>query len=456
MSNVRDFGATGDGQFDDTEAIQHALDHGDGQLRFPPGRYRLTQTIEIPLDEVGFTSINGTDGLAQIIMDGPGPAFRIVGTHNGTGHPPSVKPNVWASQRMPRIKDIAIQGNHPEADGIELIKTMQSVFTGVHIRNVRNGIRLTERNRNVLIDHCHIYQNTGVGVFLENVNLHQINITGNHISYNRLGGIRIEGSEVRNLQITGNDIEYNNHRVFNVDPEPTAEILIDTTAEKASVNEVTIASNTIQATPSQGGANLRIIEKADESRPPGLIAVTGNVIGNQVNSVHITGGYGITITGNTIYSSENRNVLIESSRLMTLSGNIYRRHTPNLFTGVRLVESEDCIVGDSSFLDEAEQGQTNKASLLELENCSRINVSSCQFHDGSPCGIDVNNGNHINITGCTVVERRNDRQATAAVRFRGNGGGNIVSGNILAHHDRKYILKEPGTSVVEVNNLNDG
>ena len=94
-----------------------------------------------------------------------------------------------------RIKDL----NY----GIELIETMQAVFEGVLIRRVRHGIRLHKRNRNVLISHCHLYFNTGVGIFLDRVNLHQINIAGSHISYNRLGGIRIEGSEVRNLQITG-------------------------------------------------------------------------------------------------------------------------------------------------------------------------------------------------------------------------------------------------------------
>src|SRR5690606_27574007 len=122
---------------------------------------------------------------------------------------------------------------------------------------VRHGIRLTGRNRNVLITHCHVYYNTGVGIFMDELNLHQINIIGCHISYNRLGGIRIEKSEIRNLQITGNDIEYNNHRVHGTDPEITAEIYIDTTTPKASVAEVTIVSNTIQATESAGGCNIR-------------------------------------------------------------------------------------------------------------------------------------------------------------------------------------------------------
>ena len=46
MSNVREFGAVGDGRADDTEALKHAVSQGDGALHFPPGTYRITQPIE--------------------------------------------------------------------------------------------------------------------------------------------------------------------------------------------------------------------------------------------------------------------------------------------------------------------------------------------------------------------------------------------------------------------------
>ena len=34
MSSVRDFGAVGDGQMDETDAIRHALADGEGLLEF--------------------------------------------------------------------------------------------------------------------------------------------------------------------------------------------------------------------------------------------------------------------------------------------------------------------------------------------------------------------------------------------------------------------------------------
>lgn len=432
MSNVRNFGAVGDGVSDDTAAILHALADSDGMLEFPRGNYLISETIEIRLDETGRLGIDGADGTATVIMSGEGPAFRIIGTHSGTGDPNSSKPNIWERQRMPTLRNIEITGTHANADGVELIETVQAVFSGVLIRQVRHGIRLHKRNRNVLISDSHLYHNTGVGIFLDEVNLHQINICGNHISYNRLGGIRIERSEVRNLQITGNDIEYNNHRAFGTEPEITAEIYIDTTAERASVNEVTVASNTIQATPSPGGCNIRIKDTPGTDRPPGLWTITGNIIGNQENSVHLTGCYGIALTGNTIYSSANRNVLIEQSSDINLSGNVHRRHTKALFAGVRLVDSTDCLLSGCSFRDEAPAGQGNGASLLELSNCRRINVQGCQLIDGAPYGLDVEDCSEVNINGCTIGGELSAVRGEGALRFRGQGERNLLSACTVA------------------------
>ena len=85
MRSVRDFGATGDGVTDDTSAIRHAIEQRVLQLVFPPGDYRITESIDISLHEHGRMGITGSQGTAKIIMAGAGPAFRITGSHGGTG-----------------------------------------------------------------------------------------------------------------------------------------------------------------------------------------------------------------------------------------------------------------------------------------------------------------------------------------------------------------------------------
>ena len=439
MSNVREFGAVGDGREDDTEAIQHAVSQGDGVLQFPPGTYRITQPIEINLAECCPLAVDGTGGTARVLMVGKGPAFRLVGTHGGTGDPGSRKGNVASHQRLPTIRNIEVEGAHAEADGFELIKTMQSVFEGVLVTRCRHGIHLINRNRNVLISHCHIYFNTGVGVYLDGVNLHQINIASSHISYNRLGGIRLDRSEVRNLQITGNDIEYNNHKSHGTEPRPTAEIYIDASAEGSSVNEVTIASNTVQATGSPGGANIRIKEKTDRSRPPGLFAISGNIIGSQESNVHFTGCYGIALSGNTIYSCNYRNLLIEDSRLINVSGNTFRRHTPRYGTGVRFTGSKDITFTGCSILDETDLGQPDLTALLELDQCERINITGSQFINGA-IGVASRNSSHVTLTGNTLHDTRERPIAKHAIRFVGQGEGNAAAHNSLGQTSGKAIV----------------
>ena len=445
MTDVRAFGAMGDGKTDDTEVLQHAIADGDGALEFGRGDYLIKQTIEIPLDKLGRLMMQGNGGRARILMAGTGPAFRLTGNHTGTGDPTSLQPDVWHRQRMPTILNLEIHGLHPEADGIELVGTMQPTLEGVLIRKVRNGIRLFGRNRNVLISHCHIYYNTGVGILMDQVNLHQINIASCHISYNRLGGIRISDSEIRNLQITGNDIEYNNHRAHKTEPAPTAEIYIDMTGEKASVAEVTICSNTIQATPSPGGSNIRII--GDEKNTWGLITISGNIIGNQENNVHLTRCHGIVLNGNFIYSAEKRSLLVEHSDGITVGSCNFRRHTPTLGTGVRFENSKNCVINGCHFHDESEAGQTSGFSLLELADCRTFNINGCQILDGVPFGVDVLRSSNINLMGCTILDSRETKASQAAVHFAGEGGGSLLMGNTLGAGTKDRLLIEDASGV---------
>jgi hypothetical protein len=448
MSNVMRFGAAGDGVADDTDAIRHAIEQGDGVLHFPPGTYRVSSPLEIKLGERGPLGIDGTSGAARILMTGPGPAFRLLGTHGGTGDPASAQGNVFPEQRLPTVKNIEIEGAHAEADGVELIGTMQSVFEGVLIRRCRHGLHLVKRNRNVLISHCHIYHNTGVGVFLDGVNLHQINIVGNHISYNRLGGVRVERSEVRNLQITGNDIEYDNHKSHDTPPEPTAEIYVDTTTEGATVNEITVASNTIQATESSGGCNILIRETpGGTDRPPGLWTITGNIIGSQENNVRLIGCYGVAVAGNCIYSCGNRNLLIEESRQISVGSNTFRRHTPTMNAGVRLVNSTDIAVSGCTFHDEHPEGQASGASLLEIVDCQRVNVTGCLLTDGVPCGIDVERSSCVNINGCNLHETRDAKKTEHSIRFRGPGQGNLLANNTIGGALAESVSAEEASNV---------
>lgn len=440
MSNVRDFGAAGDGKADDTGAIEHAIKAGDGIVEFPRGDYRLTRSIVVNLRENSRFALHGHGGTARLIMAGAGPAISLVGMHTASADPAGFKPEVWQRERMPTVSEIEILGAHPQADGIRIEGVMQPTLTGLLIREVRTAVHIAKRARNVLVSHCHIYKNTGVGIHLDGVNLHQTIISGSHISYCRLGGIRIDGnSEIRNLQITGNDIEYNNNRAHGVpgaDAVPTAEIYIDTGT--GSVREGTIASNTLQATYSPGGANIRFIGRSpQENHKVGLWTIAGNLIGSQDNNVHLTSARGMTISGNVIYSGHGRNLLIENSRNIVVGANVFD-HNPDyndkeICTGIRLVDSVDCSLS-GLVIQDCQAGQPTikeavplvREALIEVVRCRRINVSGVQVLEGAPFGIALDECSDTLITGCTVLDGRTPKLMQAGIRWTGAGTGNLI------------------------------
>jgi len=478
MSDVISFGAEGDGKADDTEAIRHALQQGDGVVRFGRGTYRLTETIEIDLDKVDRTSIEGSEGNAKIVMEGKGPAFRIVGSHGGTADPKGVKPEVWQRQRLPIISGIEIEGKHPEADGIELVETFQPIVSRVLLRDLRHGVVLTKRNRNVLISDCQIYHNRGVGIFMDRVNLHQTNITGNHISYNRLGGIRIQGSEIRNLQITGNDIEYNNYRSHpgNDPEETTAEILIDSRGKasdspRPSVRELTISSNTIQSTYSPNGANIRILgPDPSKTLPPGMAAISGNLIGNQAINIHLVGCRGISVTGNFVYSGFQHNLLVEGCDDLSFGSNSFGHNywvpTREIDANVRIVDSSDCVLNGLEMRG-APSGKTNweetwntgkgrsHRGLIELERCQRMNLTGCLLRDPAPVGIHLSDCSRINMSACQIHDTREEKLMLRAVDWVGSGQNSLVQGNTFGQGSDGGIRIAATASVQLGNNLEE-
>src|SRR5947209_1062978 len=99
MSDLRNFGARGDGQADDTAALQHAVaTTSDGLLEFPRGDFRIRRTVEVRLAEHGRISLSGLGGVGRVTMAGPGPAFRFVGTHTKNADPTSFAPAVWQKE----------------------------------------------------------------------------------------------------------------------------------------------------------------------------------------------------------------------------------------------------------------------------------------------------------------------------------------------------------------------
>jgi hypothetical protein len=430
--NARRFGAVGDGKSDDTAAIQKALDSGRDAIWLPRGIYRITRPIVIDLDKVGYTSIRG-DGVSRIVMAGPGPALKLVGTHVKSADPQGFSKDVWERQRMPLVDGVAIEGDHPEAVGIEAAGTMQLTLTRLHIRGVLHGVHLVGNNRNIIISDCHLYENRGVGIFYDDVNLHQSNITGCHISYNRGGGIVSRAGNVRNIHVTGCDIESN----MGADTPPTANILIDCTDSPYGTGEVAVTGCTIQHNhDSPDSANIRIIGRSKPSGKrelvrEGNVTITGNVLSDVKTNVHLKDCRGVTLTGNTFWMGFAHDLLIEDCSNIVMAANNFDRNPrydygDSLSAMNRLVirNSEDCTLTGLHVTNV----WRSPAGLL-VENCKRMNLTDCTILDCDNTGLLLRNVSDSRVSDCLI---RDDRPDAKSIPLAVVGGeGNMVVSNLL-------------------------
>jgi len=423
---VLDFGAVGDGRADDTEAIQKAVDSGIGTIRFPKGIYRITKTIMIELDKVGPVSIDGGGGTARIVMAGAGPALKFIGTHEGSAGPSTFKENVWQNQRMPTIDGLEIVGEHPEAVGIEVTGTMQATFTRVFVHRALHGIHLTKRNRNVIISECHLYHNSGIGIFLDRINLHQINITNCHISYNGAGGIVVHSGPggVRNLQISGCDIE------GNMDPNgpPTANVLL--VGFTGGVAEGAIVGCTLQHTHSApNSANIRFIGSSEGNKPRVKnFTIADNALSDVSVNIDIQYARAVTIMGNTIWRGFSRDILVENSSNIIVGPNIFDRSydwTPENKRGILFRDCTDCILSGMQIKD-----VFHKRGGLVLERCRRFNVKGCSIYNFEGCGILLDDVEHVRVSDCMILDYRPDVKDPIALRLI-KGKNNMIVGNLF-------------------------
>ena len=443
--SVKNYGAIGDGISNDTAAIKAAIEASKGIIYFPKGDYLITHTIVVDLSKHGRTALVGS-GAARIIMSGPGPAFHLRGTLKGTSSPPTIGDEVWEQQRLPIITGLEICGTHEASIGLCIEKTMQTTLTNLLIRRCKIGVQLVQRNRNLIIDHCHIYHNRQVGIDFNNVNLHQAIISNSHISFNSTAGIRLTGGEIRNLQIVGNDIEYNH----NMKQKNSADILIDMTHENSTFREGTIVGNTIQANQTPAGANIRFVG-GENLNVGGLLAITGNLIGSQTNNIHLTNCRGVSISGNILYSAAEYNLKLESCDNITVGDNSIDWN-PNykakkLSDGIFIRDCKGIIVSNT-IIENSLQGSEKAGGAVNVRNSKDVAIVNCQILDPRYRGITLTNVTRCRVTGCSIIDRRQTPMMRESILLKGKSYDNLIADNIV---NRGSLSVAKGTAIVRDN-----
>lgn len=210
--DVDAFGAEGDGATDDTQAFVDALSHientlGKGILSASiTGEYRVdpTQIPAVDPQYVKGISLNN----AAVYLTADGTLFDIVGSHTFDSDPANMSDQTRYEELNTYVENARVFGADGTFQGTAV--GLNSAF-GTHIRGcqftyLNTPVHITSDNRNHFIYSNHIYQNSGYGIFFDGGNLHQCNITSNHLLGNNL---HIYGSsgELFDIQVTGNDLE---------------------------------------------------------------------------------------------------------------------------------------------------------------------------------------------------------------------------------------------------------
>ncbi len=411
----------GSGEGDHTDALQAAIDRQDVGGVFLVGTIRLSRPVVLRLDQTGYRSICG-DGTARLQMTGPGPAFRILGTHQGTADPSTVRSSVWDRQRMPIIDGIGIEGLHAQAGGIEADGTFGLVLTRLHIRHCHHAIHLRGRNRNAIITACHLYDNRGAGVFYDHVDLHQSNIGDCHISYNAGGGVVSRGGNVRNLHIGNCDIE-GNQAAADADPKsPTANVWIDCRDSDYGTAEIAISGCTIQHTArSPQSANIRI-QGASRHDKEGHVAITGNVLSDVQVNLHLDGVRGATVCGNTMWMGFQHNCLLEHCQEIVLSGNNMNRN-PRYRHSQADTARHSVMVRDSediSILGLMLRGARDPAGACRIERCRRIVISGTQITGCADPHLRMEDCQEVVIGDSVIGTTHSDGREVIAMQWKGD------------------------------------
>lgn len=381
--------------------LQRQVDENGGNLKLLPGIYRLESTVVIDLEKHGSASVTAGSGAVTLVMDGPGPALSLRGTHEGTASPHSFRPRTWR-EAVPRVRGVNIVGNHPDSTGIELVQTVQPIVSETSVRWCRHGIVLADRNRNVVISDCHLYENSGIGIYLDDVNLHQINVVNSHISYNRGGGIVVRDGNVRNFQISGCDLEAN----MPGDETPTraANVWLDVSGSqgdrKKSIAEVAITGCTIQhsanygkeGTMAPGGANIRLSGK--EIWPIDSVTISGNVMSDVTVGLEIDHSMDIAITGNTFFAPKPGFLTATNSQRIVVNGNTFNPRQFERPGTIRFANCRDCILANSTL----HRFQTEDGAVV-IENCEGVSLLGLILTD-CKSGIRIRGGGDILVENC--------------------------------------------------------
>lgn len=199
---------------DDHITINEAItEHSDTPfiLEFVGTGFNVSGTINIDVSVV--RGIIGNN--ANFTTDADEIVFYVFGgLTSGSASPlNSNTDSIKVPEMNPFVRNLRVRSTEDSfiGTGMRVRHTFGITVSQCHFYDLKHGLEFYQRSRNPIVYANHIYNCSGYGLYLNNPEIHQFNIIGNHISY-CLKAIFCEDSEpdnvrIHDLQLIGNDIE---------------------------------------------------------------------------------------------------------------------------------------------------------------------------------------------------------------------------------------------------------
>jgi len=299
------FGAEGDGETDDTDAIQRAIDSvtGTAVLAFSAGReYLVSSTIFVDV-----ATIRGIAGRnARITPDADIDVFDISGSHDGTANPSGTTDDVQDNEMNPFVRNLRVgaSDSDPKGTAITTTNTFGLRVEGCQLYNLTTAIRFRGNLRNPIINGNHIWHCLDYGIWYDDPDLHQSIIESNHISYCRKSiYVDCVTVECPDINIIGNSLEASSRPA-------TAENIIHMRSDEW-IEDVTIVGNLIEDHGDLTGPTI-LLEGISGINNFTRVVIAANGIGNSANAdISLSNIKQVSVTGNSITDSNDYAVSID-------------------------------------------------------------------------------------------------------------------------------------------------
>ena len=350
--NAKDYGAVGDGETDDTEAIKNAIlgaiEKGI-KLYVPEGIYRINEKVSI-------------QGKTYLEMYGDGQDRTIFKAVDGLAKGQSMF--VFRGCTHVKFHDFSIDGNSEintdgnATDGIHMWDIWASEDVDIYNLTWQNNVYVGTRIancKNVRVHNCKC-SNTDVGIMtfsdsVENVEITSCLINGHTMSegisiYNQvlIKNVVIRDNIVMNKEkamgicvgyqyndavIDARNITIDNNKILNTS---TGVAVIN----PAGVSENVFITNNVIATVSSGGSNGMSIKNVRNGK------ISNNIITNAcLRGISLVGSENINVINNTVMnydagvgSAANAAVVLEDSKDCIITGNTIQQNLVDSYNGV--------------------------------------------------------------------------------------------------------------------------